>query len=147
LNAQIVYFVNVVCNENKSYLFQTCMVKLYVEHKLEVNVFFVDFRRLPEDLPPPPPGTRSAANGFDDRGRPEPAPGSESYSSSYSSYYDRFYSKTSSNGAAPPPSRPGPSSGRGGPMAPRGAAAVAAAAAARKQQDQQSMLQTGPIYF
>ncbi|XP_045187133.2 RNA-binding protein lark-like isoform X3 [Mercenaria mercenaria] len=105
-------------------------------------------RRLPEELPPPP-GTRSAANGFEERGRPEAGAGNESYSSSYSSYYDRFYSKTPANGAAPPPARPGVSAaGRGGPMAPRGAAAVAAAAAARKQQqDQQSMLQTGPIYF
>lgn len=117
---------------------------LYVRNEY----FYCYFRRLPEDLPPPPPGTRSAANGFDDRGRPEPTPGSESYSSSYSSYYDRFYNKSPTNGSAPPPARPGPSSGRGAPMAPRGAAAVAAAAAARKQQqDQQSLLQTGPIYF
>lgn len=119
-----------------------------------MDFFTYHFRRLPEELPPPP-GTR-AANGYEERPpRPEPLPGSESYSSSYSSYYDRFYSKLPSNGSAPGPARPGASlsAGRGGPGAPRGAAAVAAAAAARKQQqqqqqqDQQSLLQTGPIYF
>lgn len=97
-----------------------------------------------------PPGVRqapSAANGFDDR-RQEVPPSAESYSSSYSSYYDRFYSKGPANGSAPqpPPQRPGAQmSGHGAPPV-RGAAAVAAAAAARKQ-DQQTMLQTGPIYF